>query len=99
MTKFWKFLALIIALILLIWLILQLDFYPKTGEIFKVDYRENLVYIVDETGNIWTFYGAENWRRGDVCSLIMSGHFTETVFDDSIVKVEKSGYNHDKLHK
>ena len=91
--KFWKILASIIAVVLLILLILQLDFYPMTAEIFKVDESENLIYILDPAGNIWTAYGAENWQRGDVCSLIMSGHFTETIFDDSIVKIEKSGYN------
>ena len=67
------------------------DIYPKTAVVSKVDYKNDVVTVKDYSGNLWEFYGCEDWETGDVCSMIMSTNGTTKTLDDIIIKTEYSG--------
>ena len=42
-------------------------------------------------GNIWEFYGVEDWEVGDSCALTMYYNKTEQIFDDEIIRTTYCG--------
>ena len=58
-------------------------YYALTTKVVELD-RE------DFNGNLWEFYGCEDWQIGDIASLLMNSHGTEKIFDD---KIELARYN------
>ena len=66
--------------------------YPMTGIVVEVNYDEDIVSVEDFNGNIWEFYGCEDWMEGDVCALLMNDCGTAEVTDDEIVSVRYCGY-------
>ena len=65
--------------------------YPTTAIVDSLDTDNDLVACVDCNGNIWTFYGIEDWQEGDFVSLLMDDMGTATIYDDEIVKTYYSG--------
>lgn len=61
--------------------------YPLTTIVTGVDLKNNTIYVTDKSGFVWGFYGAEEWRINDFCSLIMNDNGTEEIFDDTIIEV------------
>ena len=45
-------------------------------------------FVMDENGNIWTFYAVPEWNVNDVCYVIMDDMGTEQIYDDCIVSIE-----------
>lgn len=68
------------------------NLYPQTFMVISVDNYENLVTIKDFNGNIWQFYGAEDWIENDICSAIMDNRGTKSIFDDEVISVRYSGW-------
>ena len=68
------------------------NLYPQTFKVISVDYYENLVTVEDFNGNVWQFWGAEDWVENDICSAIMSDNGTDSIYDDSFVMVRYSGW-------
>lgn len=50
----------------------ELSSYPKAAVVREIDYDSGLVLCEDFTGNLWGFYGAENWKTNDVCIHIFN---------------------------
>ena len=70
------------------------EFYPKLTVIFKIERVDDLwvVYCIDKTQNIWSFYDDENiWKKGDIANLFMwaTGENEE---EDEIIEVYWEGY-------
>lgn len=63
--------------------------YPETGKVVEI--CNDTVSVETSTGNVFEFYGAEDWFVGDCISLIMDGCGTANVEDDVIITVKYSG--------
>ena len=68
------------------------DIYPETAIITETDLETDLVTVETLNGNIFEFYGVEDYTTGDIVSMIMDSNKTETVTDDIILSVKYSGY-------
>jgi hypothetical protein len=65
--------------------------YPLSTVVESVNGNE--VTTKDFNGNLWTFTdNTEDWIKGDICSLIMHDNYTDTIYDDAIIKVQYSGF-------
>lgn len=66
--------------------------YSISTTVTAID-RENDVVTVTEIngGNIWEFYGVEDWEVGDSCALTMYDNKTEQIFDDEIIRTTYCG--------
>lgn len=63
--------------------------YPETGKVVEI--CNDVVTVETSTGNLFAFYGAEDWMVGDTVSMIMDSCGTENVTDDIITTVKYSG--------
>lgn len=68
------------------------EYYALTTVVTNVDYSIDVVACEDSTGNVWEFYGTEDWLEGDVCSMVMCDEGTDNIEDDTIVSTRYSGY-------
>ena len=68
---------------------------PTAMIVNELDYDENTVICIDFNGNEWAFEGIEDWRIGDIASMIMDDMETELIYDDIIIMVRYSGYVED----
>lgn len=50
-----------------------------------VDTNGDIVYIEDCTGNIFSFYGGDDWYVGDKCSCVMDNNCTASIKDDIVL--------------
>lgn len=66
--------------------------YPLTTVVCACDRIEDIVTCADFNGNLWMFYGVEDWQIGDIASLIMDPNNSETIHDDRIVSIKYDGY-------
>lgn len=64
-------------------------YYPETGKVISVS--GDVVTVETCTGNLFEFYGSEDWMIGDCVSMILNSCGTPTVEDDEILKVKYSG--------
>ena len=81
-----KILALILVP-LMVWFIAETHvLYPEVGIIVELDYAEDLVTVEDVAGNIWQFYGCEDYNEGDLVRMLMYNNGTpHSIYDDEIV--------------
>lgn len=63
--------------------------YPETAKVVEICNDE--VVVETCTGNLFAFYGAEDWFVGDIVSMIMDSCGTVEVNDDMIITVKYSG--------
>lgn len=68
------------------------DIYPETAIVMETDFEADLVTVQTLNGNIFEFYGVEDYTTGDVVSMIMDSGSTPEVKDDIILSVKYSGY-------
>lgn len=61
--------------------------YVLRAQVVGVDNEADIVACVDTIGNVWEFYGAENWSEGDCAILTMDTNGTNTIYDDEIINV------------
>lgn len=67
--------------------------YEKSAIVIAVDYTADIVSVIDGDGEIWCFYGCDDWQAWDRCQLIMSDNGTPgNMYDDMIVSVTYTGY-------
>lgn len=66
--------------------------YPECGVIIKIDKRRNTVTFQTQNGNMFAFYGTEDFLVGDLVAVIMDDNGTPKVSDDKIMDVKYSGY-------
>lgn len=60
------------------------DYYALTTEVVEIDRVNDVVTCEDSNGNLWEFYGCEDWQEGDCASLLMDTCGTETIYDDEV---------------
>ena len=63
--------------------------YPETGVVVEI--YDDTVVVETSTGNIFEFFGAEDWFVGDIVSMIMDSCGTTEITDDMIIAVKYSG--------
>ena len=63
--------------------------YPETGKVVSIS--GDAVTVETSTGNVFEFYGSEDWFIGDCVSMIMDSCGTVEVNDDMIITVKYSG--------
>lgn len=68
------------------------DIYPETAIVQEANTETDIVTVETLNGNLFQFYGVEDYQAGDVVSMIMDSNKTETVSDDIILSVKYSGY-------
>ena len=61
------------------------EIYPNCGVVSELNYKQDIVYFTDFTGNIWGFYGIEDWQIGDIVAVIMNDMNTMIIYDDEII--------------
>ena len=66
--------------------------YANTGRVMAISVGTDTVIVEDFSGNLWAFYGAEDWMDGDCVSLVMCDAGTEEIYDDEILSVRYSGW-------
>lgn len=68
------------------------EVYPLTAQVVELDRNADIVACADGTGNIWWFYGVEDWQVGDFASLLMDDNGTnKTIYDDIIIMAHYAG--------
>ena len=82
-----------VALIITIIITLSLAFpciaeiYPLITTVKSIDRNLDLVYCIDQNGNEWAFYGANNQKINDTLLMIMDDNNSWTIQDDIIKTV------------
>lgn len=64
--------------------------YPETGVVVEI--CNDVVTVETSTGNLFAFYGAEDWFVGDIVSMIMDSCGTQRVTDDIIIDAHYSAW-------
>ena len=76
MKKF--FISLFIVLLFAIFFLnIGKSFYAETFEVIETDLENDIVYIKNSSGFVYSFYGAEDWQEKDFCACIMFDNFTK----------------------
>lgn len=69
------------------------ELYAKSTVVIDVDYDDDLVTVQDFFGNVWQFFGCEDWAEGDICALTMDNNGTsDTIYDDFITNTNYCGW-------
>lgn len=66
-------------------------YYPLTTQVVELDPSADVVVCVDGAGNLWEFYGVEDWQVGDFASLLMDSKGTPSIYDDEIMMARYAG--------
>lgn len=69
------------------------NYYAMTAEVVNVSEERDTVTVEDYNGNLWEFYGAEDWHEKDCASLLMNSKGTDTIKDDEIIKATFSAWD------
>lgn len=65
--------------------------YPLAVKIKTVDRETDVVECVDGGGNVWEFFGCEDWQEGDFAALLMNDKGTPSIYDDEIITARYAG--------
>lgn len=68
------------------------DVYAMTTVVVALDHEEDSVTCQDFNGNLWVFYGVEDWSVGDVATLIMWNAESDIIYDDEVLDAYYSGW-------
>lgn len=66
--------------------IMSANTYTAMTTVVDIETDADTVVCEDATGNLWAFYGAENWQVGDMCNLLMHDCGTADITDDIIIR-------------
>ena len=67
--------------------------YEKNAVVIAVDYPADIVSVIDGDGEMWAFYGCDDWQAWDRCTLAMMDNGTPgNMYDDQIISVTYTGY-------
>ena len=68
-------------------------YYPALAVVTETNTKTDSVTIMTlPDGNLWEFYGVEDWSGGDLAACIFSDNGTPNFQDDEIITVRYSGY-------
>ena len=68
------------------------NFYALATVVYAVDEVEDVVTCEDYSGNLWDFYGVENWKIGDNVNLLMNDCGTTEIYDDEICGISSADW-------
>jgi hypothetical protein len=68
------------------------NYYALTAQVVKIDRAQDIVTVEDSVGNLWEFYGVEDWEIGDCASMVMDDMGTDRIYDDEIVNVRYAAW-------
>lgn len=69
------------------------EMYSRSTIVTNVNYDDDLVTVQDFFGNVWQFFGCEDWAEGDICALTMDNNGTsDTIYDDFITNTSYCGW-------
>lgn len=71
---------------------LKPTYYALTTVVVELDEENDIVTCEDFNGNLWKFYGCEDWTIGDIASLLMNDSTTANIYDDEIINARYNGY-------
>jgi hypothetical protein len=98
-TKGFAWLAVILMILLIafvVWIHMLPQLYAKpvesqqyalTTKVVDLDFENDLVTCEDCNGNLWQFFGVEDWEIEDGASLLMNDSGTPEIWDDVIESV------------
>ena len=72
------------------------DYYALATTVCAIDRDTDVVTCEDYNGNLWEFYGVEDWQVGDNANLLMDSMDTERIYDDEICGATYGGWILDK---
>lgn len=61
--------------------------YITQAEVISIDTTSDTVQIEDTRGEVWEFFGAENFQKGNSVIVLMDNQKTSTIYDDEILSV------------
>ena len=71
----------------------QHDVYMRGMQVYQLDYEADLVTCIDSVGIEWEFYGCFDYAEGDIVCCLMDNMGTpDSIFDDTVVFADYSGY-------
>lgn len=66
--------------------------YPTCGVVTETDETTDTVTFTTDSGNMYVFYGVEDWLEGDKIAAIMDDKGTDQVYDDAVIDVRYMGF-------
>jgi len=72
------------------------DYYALATTVHHIDNDTDVVTCEDYNGNLWEFYGVEDWQVGDNANLLMDTMDTTSIYDDEICGATYGGWVLDK---
>lgn len=69
------------------------NLYPLSTVVTGINIEDDSVTVEDSNGNLWDFYGTEDWEVGDGCSLLMDSNGTDNIEDDIIISTQYHATN------
>lgn len=61
--------------------------YVIQAKVIGIDTTSDTVQIEDSHGEIWEFFGTENFQKGNSVIVLMDNQKTSTIYDDEILSV------------
>ena len=62
------------------------NLYILKTTIMEINHKSDIVTVISDNGNMYQFYGIEDWQINDKCLLIMDGKEVNNPKDDVIIK-------------
>ena len=86
--------AIIMTIIVITSLIHQITYttinethYVIETEVINVNTTTDTIQIKDTHGEVWEFFGIDNFQEGDSIIVLMDNQKTHTIYDDEILNV------------
>jgi len=62
------------------------NLYIMETVVYEFSHETDEVIVETKTGNLYAFYGIEDWEINDRCVLLMDDMGTESIEDDEIIR-------------
>ena len=70
--------------------------YKKMTIVVETNRQSDVVTVIDKNGELWEFYGVEDWFVGDYCLLtFIDSGIRGYMWDDEIISTIYRGWNED----
>lgn len=67
--------------------------YPQCMQVCEFIEETDEVICVDSNGNLWSYYGIEDYFVGDLVAVIFDDNGTpESIYDDIVIDVRATGF-------
>lgn len=66
--------------------------YPQAMRVCEFIEETDEVICVDGNGNLWSYYGIEDYNINDLVAVIFDDNGTPEIYDDIIIDVRATGF-------